>query len=127
MKRSTNLKVVAAAAAVLAVGTVIPGAAQAINWADCPSDGYLCIWSNTNLNGTRSSFFYDNTSWGSSSVGDNNDESWMNDGSQYVRVYDYHSYAGGVKLCLDPDQYVLSSTFAANDGESNKWSSSIAC
>mgnify|MGYP001092993520 CR=1 FL=1 len=102
----------------------VAGTAQAADQPECPGFGYLCVWTSTHFNGTRARFFYSNNTWSGSPV-QNNDESWLNDGTQPVRVYDY--WQGPQTLCMPPGWGYLAATVAANKGDANVWTASTPC
>ena len=134
------MKFTATRIAALAVSTVIAASAlstaapvSAANYAGCPNDNAMCLWAGTNgwnqanpATG-RSSYVFDNNTFAGGVVGNNNDESWMNDGTQTVRVYNGQTATGGMTVCLDANGWLASSATAANKGESNRWSASIPC
>lgn len=110
----------------------IPDVAQAANYVYCPNDNALCFWANSNYNlpnytTGRSTYVFDNTTFVGGIVGPNADSSWMNDGTQYVRIYNGTSYTLGATICLAPDGVAASNAAAENKGESNKWSASVPC
>ena len=91
------------------VGSVaIASASGASDNCTHPADnGYLCVFTQTSGAGTRVRFFWDNTSWGTNSV-NNNDYSAANRGTQYASIYNYYagSWASSTKVeCLPVDSW----------------------
>lgn len=134
IKRSLRAAMALAVGLAAVAGVATQAApAQAADYVACPDDNALCFWAGTwgwnqtNPATDRSKYVLDNTSFVGGVVGPNDDESWLNDGTQYVRIYNGTSWTGGVTVCLSADGWLGSSTTAANKGESNKWSASIPC
>lgn len=127
-------------AGLLLAATVNSSRADALfNYPSCPNDNALCVWKvdngwdQTYITTGRSTFVNNNYTWSGTTVGLNDDQSWVNDGTQYVRVYNVAgnqataTKPSGLNLCLSPDAYLGANTTIANKGEGNWWSASSAC